>query len=195
MNPTQKQFSLNAERPESKSLSVVRRPRCFVNDWKLLLIESKPTTKMNSLRDELVGVALKWQKAYGNSPSITGILAEYDAAREVGCSEVDYQCQMNNRSAVHPDFDFCHKEKHYQVKSARPSGKKNSKVTFARKPKNYNWDYYIWVCYNTDFSIKEMWLWKVKDFKKRFCTTKRLSLKEIRNGEMLLGEKSCLDQK
>jgi hypothetical protein len=42
---------------------------------------------MGDLRDRLVAVALEWQAKYGNAPSVTSEVAEYDAARLVGGDE------------------------------------------------------------------------------------------------------------
>ena len=55
-------------------------------------------THMNSLlRAELVATALRWEHRFGNAPSITSVLSEYDAAMLVGMSEDEYR-PRNNRT-------------------------------------------------------------------------------------------------
>ena len=135
-----------------------------------------------ALRDQLVRVALDWQEAYGNAPSITGALAEYDAAILVGCTEAEYKNQMIGRSVVAAGYDFEHDNKRYQVKAGRPSGRSGSKITLVAKPKNYDWDFFVWVHYRTNYDPLEIWCWAVEEFQKKFGDKKRLSPVDIRQG-------------
>jgi hypothetical protein len=137
------------------------------------------------LRDQLVKVALEWQAAFGNAPAITGALAEYDVAMLVGCTEEHYKTQMVGRSVVARGHDFKHEGKHYQVKAGRPSGRPGSKITLVAKPTNYEWDYFVWVHYETNYSIHEVWRWSVEEFREKLGDKKRLSPADIRNGVQL----------
>ena len=134
------------------------------------------------LRDQLVTVALEWQKAYGNAPAITGALAECDAAILVGCNESEYQTQMLERSVVARGHDFVCDGKRYQVKANRPSGRKGSKVTLVGKPRSYEWDYLVWVHYDTGFCLREAWRWSVEEFREKLGDKTRLSPADMRNG-------------
>jgi hypothetical protein len=137
------------------------------------------------LRNKLIEVALEWQNYYGVAPAITSALSEYDAAILIGCPEKDYMAQSRRRTAVRKGFDFIFQDKRYQVKGNRPSGKPGSKVTLVSKPKNYNWDYLIWIFYNTKYEIEEAWIWKMADYMKMFENKKRLAPEDIRRGESL----------
>jgi hypothetical protein len=75
------------------------------------------------IRQQLVSVALEWQKRFGVAPAITSALSGYDAAILVGCPEEDYSRFMQNRTAVSKGADFVYNGKRYQVKANRPSGK------------------------------------------------------------------------
>ena len=138
-----------------------------------------------TLREKLIGIALKWHQAYGNAPGITGTLGEYDAAMMVGCTEEEYRSQMRDRSVVARGYDFKHCGKRYQVRANRPSGRRGSPVTWVRKPRNYEWDFFLWVHYNTDFKPREVWLWPVADFRTRLGEKRRLSPADIRQGKRL----------
>ncbi|QBG46074.1 hypothetical protein EGM51_01090 [Verrucomicrobia bacterium S94] len=137
------------------------------------------------LREQLVATALEWQKRYGVAPAITSTVSEYDAAMLVGCSDADYSAYMQDKTAVSRGSDFVHDGKRYQVKANRPSGKPGSKVTLVGKASNYEWDYLIWVLYNTQYEIEEAWLWDVEEYKRRFDQKKRLSPADMRAGEAL----------
>ena len=43
-----------------------------------------------NLRQQLISIALEWQKRFGVAPAITSALSEYDAAILVGCPEDAY---------------------------------------------------------------------------------------------------------
>ncbi len=92
-----------------------------------------------SLRDELVTVALKWQKAFGVAPHITSVIAEYDAAKLVGILGDDYGLV----TAVSKGSAFDYNKKPYQIKANRSSGRKGSFVTLVPKTNNYNWNILI----------------------------------------------------
>lgn len=71
---------------------------------------------MDHLRDELVSVALLWESAFGNAPSITSVLSEYDAARLVTCTVEQYSECMKGFTAVQRGHDFIFNGAKYQVK-------------------------------------------------------------------------------
>lgn len=133
-----------------------------------------------------MGVALDWERSYGNAPSITAVVSEYDAAKLIGLSEKDYSCSMVGVTAVRKGFDFLFDGKRYQVKANRPSGKRGSFVTWVPKATNYDWDYLIWILYNPIFEIQEAWLWDVASYKTNFDTIKRLSPAHYRAGKKLV---------
>jgi hypothetical protein len=45
---------------------------------------------MHELRARLVTIALEWERAFGNAPSITSALSEYDAAMLLGLTQLEY---------------------------------------------------------------------------------------------------------
>jgi hypothetical protein len=53
---------------------------------------------MTNLRGKLVATALEWENAFGNAPSITSSLYEYDAAMPDGMS-MEYSTSMQEMSA------------------------------------------------------------------------------------------------
>lgn len=138
-----------------------------------------------TLRDQLVSIALEWQRTYGNAPAITGTLGEYDAAILVGCTEDEYRTQMRERSVVARDYDFVHQDLRYQVRANRPSGRRGSPVTLVAKPRRYEWDYFVWVHFHTDFRLREVWRWTVADFRAQLGDVPRLSPSHVRRGERL----------
>ncbi len=140
---------------------------------------------MKNLRSKLVSNALKWEKAFGNSPAITSVLSELDAALLVGCSMKQYSANMQGTTAVQPGHDFIFNGARYQVKGNRPSGKPGSFVTLVPKAKNYNWDFLVWVLYNQQYEIQEAWLWDVKTYRAAFHLIKRLSPAHYRQGTKL----------
>ncbi len=117
-----------------------------------------------NLRQQLISIALEWQKRFGVAPAITSALSEYDAAILVGCPEEEYSYYMQDKTAVSKGADFIHDGIKYQVKANRPSGKPGSPVTKVAMANNYEWDYLIWIHYTTDYEVKEAWLWKVEDY-------------------------------
>ena len=140
---------------------------------------------MEELREKLVEATLAWERAFGNAPLITTVLSEYDAARLIGCSTESYSCVMQGVSAVQKGHDFVFNGSRYQVKGNRPSGKPGSFVTWVPKATNYDWDYLIWILYNTQYQIQEAWLWKVSAYVEAFDAVKRLSPAHLRRGKQL----------
>jgi hypothetical protein len=140
---------------------------------------------MNELRQKLVETTLEWEHAFGNAPSITSALSEFDAALLLGCSLQTYSQAMLGVTAVRKGFDFEFNGYRYQVKGNRPSGKPRSFVTLVSKAKNYEWDYLIWVLYNPKYEIQEAWLWDVSAYKAAFDSVKRLSPEHYRKGKRL----------
>ena len=138
-----------------------------------------------NLRQQLISIALEWQKRFGVAPAITSALSEYDAAILVGCPEEEYSYYMQDKTAVSKGADFIHDGIKYQVKANRPSGKPGSPVTKVAMANNYEWDYLIWIHYTTDYEVKEAWLWKVEDYIRDFDSLSRLSPKHMRMGTRL----------
>lgn len=137
------------------------------------------------LREELVSVALRWEQHFGNAPSITTVLSEYDAAMLVGLSEAQYSAVMAGATTVRKGYDFIHDGKRYQVKGNRPSGKPGSFVTWVPKATNYEWDYLVWVLYDRNYAIQEAWLWEVEAYRLAFLEVTRLSPDHHRKGRRL----------
>ena len=137
------------------------------------------------LRTQLVETVLAWESAFGNAPSITSALSEFDAAQLVGCSLEEYSTTMQGMTSVQRGYDFVFKGARYQVKGNRPSGKPGSAVTWVPKATNYEWDYLIWVLYNPQYEIQEAWLWEMPAYKSAFDSVKRLSPQNYRQGKKL----------
>ncbi|WP_341646727.1 hypothetical protein [Thauera sp. SDU_THAU2] len=138
-----------------------------------------------NLREQLVSVALAWERAYGNAPQITTVLSEYDAACLIGCPTGAYSYAMQGRTAVQKGYDFDFNGARYQVKGNRPSGKRGSVVTWVPKAKNYDWNHLIWVLYDSQYRIQEAWQWEVLAYKDAFDNVKRLSPAHLRLGKQL----------
>lgn len=141
---------------------------------------------LGALRERLVSVALEWQEAMGVAPHITSAVSELDAARLLGCSDREFCGQATNRTAVSKGHDFIFGGKRYQVKANRPSGKPGSFVTLVAKPKNFDWDFLIWILYDTKFHIQEAWMWEVSSYQKTFEFQKRISPADMRRGRKLV---------
>jgi hypothetical protein len=139
----------------------------------------------SQLREQLVATALLWEQRFGNAPSITSALSEYDAALLVGMSEDEYSSAMKDATAVRKGYDFKYGGHRYQVKGNRPSGKPGSPVTLVPKAKNYEWDYLVWVLYNSKYEVQEAWLWEASPYQQAFQEAKRLSPAHYRNGKCL----------
>lgn len=137
------------------------------------------------LREALVSVALKWEQHFGNAPSITSALSEYDAAMLIGLSEAQYSDAMKGATSVRKGYDFMFNGKRYQVKGNRPSGKPGSFVTRVPKALNYGWDYLVWVLYDRHYDVKEAWLWDVEAYRSAFHEISRLSPDHYRKGQRL----------
>ena len=141
---------------------------------------------MNSeLRRQLVAITLEWESRFGIAPPITSAISEYDAGRLVGCSEQEFRASRKQRTTVSKGYDFIFQNKRYQVKANRPSGKPGSFVTRVGKPNNYDWDYLVWILYDRNYEIQEVWGWPVEKYRAEFGSTKRLSPNDMRRGERL----------
>ena len=141
---------------------------------------------MNStLRAELVSTALRWEQRFGNAPSITTVLSEYDAAMLVGMSEDEYSRAMVGATTVQKGYDFKFNGQRYQVKGNRPSGKPGSIVTWVPKATNYDWDHLVWILYDPAYKIAEAWQWDVSRYQQQFHEVKRLSPAHHRHGKCL----------
>jgi hypothetical protein len=141
---------------------------------------------MNDLRQRLVETALAWEHAFGNAPSITSALSEFDAAILVGFSAEDYSALMQGMSSVNKGYDFKFNGARYQVKGNRPSGKPGNFVTWVPKTRNYEWDFLVWILYNPQYEIQEAWLWEASTYKGAFDSIKRLSPSHYRQGKRLV---------
>lgn len=140
---------------------------------------------MEDLRENLVQAALEWERVFGISPQITTVLSEFDAARLVGCNATAYSQAMRGATAVRRGYDFLFRGHRYQVKGNRPSGKPGSCVTWVPKASNYEWDYLVWVLYNTRYEVQEAWQWGVGAYREAFERVKRLSPEHMRRGTRL----------
>jgi hypothetical protein len=143
-----------------------------------------------NIRDKLVEIVLEWEKRFTVAPRVTGDIAEYDAARLVGCTEEDYAKVMQGRTAVSKGDDFAYNGIRYQVKSNRSSGKPGSFVTKVNGPTNFDWDKLIWILYDKAFQIQEAWLWDVVEYKDNLGKLKRLSPNDLRKGKSLTSQSS-----
>ena len=140
---------------------------------------------MSDLRHRLVSVVLEWERVFGNAPSVTSAVSEYDAAMLLGMSEDDYSRSMRGTTAVQRGFDFIFNGSRVQVKGTRPSGKPGSNITKVPSANNFDWDQLIWVSYNPLFEIQEAWLWEVREYEVAFRDIKRLSPAHVRKGKSL----------
>ena len=148
-----------------------------------LSIEVSPTN--DNLRNRLVAIALEWERVFGVAPAVTGAVSEYDAARLIGHTDESYSKDCIGRTAVTRGCDFTFDGVRYQIKANRPSGKKGSFVTKVGKASNYDWDYLIWILYDSNFMIQEAWEWEVKQYRAEFENYSRLSPKDMRRGKRL----------
>jgi len=141
---------------------------------------------MNELRQRLVAIALEWERTFGNAPSITATISEFDAAMLLGMTEEEYSRAMHGATSVQRGHDFVFRAKRVQVKGTRPSGKPGSTITKVPSATNYDWDELVWVSYNPRYEIQEAWLWEVAAYEAAFSGVKRLSPEHMRRGSSLL---------
>jgi hypothetical protein len=141
---------------------------------------------MNDLRQRLVAIALEWERAFGNAPSITAVVSEFDAAMLLGMTEEEYGRAMQGATSVQRGHDFVFRGKRVQVKGTRPSGKPGSTITKVPSATNYVWDELVWVSYNPRYEVQEAWLWEVAAYEEAFSGVKRLSPEHMRKGRSLL---------
>ncbi|MHA7837909.1 MAG: hypothetical protein ACX98W_10660 [bacterium] len=140
---------------------------------------------MDDLRANLIATALAWQARYGVAPPITSPLSELDASRLLGMPDSEYSAYMSDKTAVAAGFDLEWRGSRYQVKANRPSGKPGSRVTMVPKAKNYDWDFLVWILYETDYSIAEAWQWDRASYMLEFDGKSRLSPDDYRRGKRL----------
>lgn len=136
-----------------------------------------------TLRQNLIQIALEWQRRYGVAPSVTSTISEYDAAKIVGMSNEEYSTCMQDKTAVCKGHDFIHRGIRYQIKAHRPSGKPGSFITNAGKAKNYEWDKLIWIRYNAEYEIQEAWSWDREQYIQAFDALNRISPDDMRKGQ------------
>jgi hypothetical protein len=139
----------------------------------------------DDLRTQLVNIALEWEKCFGVAPSITSAVSEYDAAILMGCPEDDYCSGRKLMTAVSRGHDFIFQRQRYQVKANRPSGKRGSPVTKVGKPRNYDWDFLIWILYDRLYAMQEAWLWTSPVYKVCLGPLSRISPADMRKGQRL----------
>jgi hypothetical protein len=137
------------------------------------------------LRARLVTTALQWETAFGVAPAITSAVSEYDAAILLGSTAQAYGASRSTRTAVSRGHDFVFQNKRYQVKANRPSGKRGCFVTLVGKPRNYDWDFLIWILYDRNFQMQEAWLWSVQQYRSQLGTKTRISPHDMRAGRCL----------
>jgi hypothetical protein len=140
---------------------------------------------MENIRDLLVKLAMEWESKFTVMPQITSAISEFDAARLLGCDDQTYSKIMKGNTAVTKGYDFIYNRIKYQIKGNRPSGRHGSAVTLVPKAKNYDWDFIIWILYDTRFNIQEAWKFDVDTYKELFDQKKRLSPYDMRKGERL----------
>lgn len=58
-------------------------------------------------------------------------------------------------------------------------------ATWVPKASNYEWDYLVWVLYNTRYEVQEAWQWGVGAYREAFERVKRLSPEHMRRGTRL----------
>lgn len=136
----------------------------------------------NLLRQNIIQLALEWQRKYGVAPHIISAISEYDAARLVGMTDEDYSSYMQDKTAVSRGHDFIYEGIRCQIKAHRPSGKRGSRITNAGKARNYDWDRLIWIRYNTEYEIQEAWSWDRNNYIEAFDSARRVSPDNMRNG-------------
>jgi hypothetical protein len=139
----------------------------------------------DDLRARLVTAALQWETAFGVAPAITSAVSEYDAAILIGSTAEAYGVSCSTRTVVSRGHDFIFQNKRYQVKANRPSGKPGSTVTLVNKPKNYDWDFLVWVLYDRAFQMREAWLWPVEQYRNQLGPKTRISPGDMRAGTRL----------
>ena len=59
---------------------------------------------MQELRQNLIRVALDWQRRCGVAPAITSAISEYDAAKLVGMSDEEYTEYMSDKTQSAKDM-------------------------------------------------------------------------------------------
>jgi len=138
-----------------------------------------------SLRQQLVDVALSWERTFGVAPAITGALSEYDAACLIGHTNVSLASDCVGRTSVTRGCDFTFRGLRYQVKANRPSGKPGSFVTLVAKAKNYDWDRLLWLLYDREYVLQEAWEWETDAYRAAFDRKNRLSPPDMRLGKRL----------
>jgi hypothetical protein len=141
--------------------------------------------KDDQLRNLLVKVSLEWEKRFAVAPRVTGDLAEYDAAKLKGTSLRIGKGRDVSDTAVKKGADFRYRNKGYQVKGNRPSGKKGSPVTLVTKAETDDWDMLIWILYNEEYRIQEARQFSYSLYHKLFKNKKRLSPQDMRLGRQL----------
>jgi hypothetical protein len=143
------------------------------------------TPSPNDIRARLVAIALDWEVKFGVAPAITSAISEYDAATLMGLSPQEYSTGCTGRTAVSRGHDFLFQGKRYQVKANRPSGKRGSDPTLTGKPRNFDWDFLIWIRYDTQYQIKEAWLWSAADYQAQLAPKKYVRPPDLRAGTRL----------
>ena len=140
---------------------------------------------MENLREQLVEAALSWESAFGNTPLITTVLSEYDAASLVGCPLAEYASSAQGITAARKGHDFVFHGARYQAMGNRSGARPGSFVIWVPRASNYKWDYLVWIMYNSQYDIHEAWQWEVADYVDAFDSVRRLSPADLRRGKRL----------
>ena len=141
--------------------------------------------RTGELRQQLVAVALEWERVFGVEPWILSALAAYDAARLVGHTNDSYGKNHLGRAEVTYGSDFSYNGLRYQVKANRLGKKPSSVVTRASEARNYHWDKLIWLLYDHKFIIQEAWEWEVGEYRAEFEGRDSLTPSDMRRGKRL----------
>jgi hypothetical protein len=148
-------------------------------------LSSTKNAKLAQLRAQLARSSLEWERRFAVLPSITGAVAEFDAARLKGTSLEIGRGRTASATAVKKGWDFEKEGVRYQVKGNRPSGKPGSRVTLVSKAKNYDWDMLIWILYDRSYNIQEAREWSRESYRRRLGGKRRLSPTDMRLGRRI----------
>lgn len=140
---------------------------------------------MEHLYNDLINISLKWEKEYGIVPKILPEILKYDAVIYIDYDLDAYAKQIKTRKTNPSGYDILFKGKKYLVKGGRRIGENISTISPMDKPKNKNWDYLIWILYDQEFKVLEVWQWENKVFYKKFQNKTRITADKMRTGKYL----------
>ena len=143
------------------------------------------TTPPEDICARLVAIALDWEAKFGVAPAITSAISEYDAAALVGLTPEQHSAGCVGRTAVSAGHDFVFRGQRYQVKANRPNGKPGYTVTITGKPRNFDWDFLIWILYDSQYQIQEAWVWSASDCQDQLAPKKYVRPPDLHAGTRL----------